>query len=347
MTHMSSKSIVLAAALAVAAVGVGGCAGSKQQWREPGPPRVPAAAPAAVATPIDPALRQRASQEILSAATSGDQILRTQAMEAIQVGLGASAADKVVAALDDPSARVRFAAALTAGQLQLRPAYEAVLRRADDPNPHVAIASLFALHRLGDTRRSQEIVRFTQHPQPGVRANAAMVLGLLNEPSAAKVLKPLTTDGDTSVRIQAAESLWRLNRDQKALEDLVAYSVSQAPDDAIIALLALAGPRDKVVAKHVGTKLTADYVEITLAATRALGMLGYDNGYAIAAKTIKTGDSRQKIMAARALGAIGRSDAQPLLAPLLTDADPSVRLAASVGLLEIGNAAGGAAAASR
>jgi len=103
----------------------------------------------------------------------------------------------------------------------------------------------------------------------------------------------------------------------------------------MLALLALAQPGDRRVRQHVRDGLTADWLEVQLVAARAMGMLGSDEGYAIAAKAAGSSDARQRFMAATALGAIGRPDSQPILRRLLADDYESVRIAAAQAILEL------------
>jgi HEAT repeat protein len=188
---------------------------------------------------------------------------------------------------------------------------------------------------LGDKRYSKDLELTARDPQWQVRAETARVLGLLNEPTAVRVLKPMLRDREESVRLQAADSLWRLG-DQEGLRVLVSASASGYPDDQMIALLGLAGPRDSRVLGHLHAALTADYAEVCLVAARAMGMCGSDEGYSIAAEAVKSADARQRVLAAMALGAIGRSDAQPYLATLLKDkASQDVRLSAAQAILQL------------
>lgn len=286
---------------------------------------------------IDQSLQTRAAREIELAAQSGEPALRAQAMEAIALGLGERGSDRVIAAIDDPSARVRFAACLAAGQLELRSAHAALLKRADDANPHVRVAALYGLHRVGDRRRSQEIVGYTQHIDERVRAGAAMVLGLLGEGSAVKVLRPMQSDVSPQVRLQTAESLWRLGQED-AFETLAQFAESAFVDDQMFAILAMAGPKQPSAYGQIEAKLSTEYVEINLVAARAIGILGWDRGYIVAQQAAESRDLRQRIMAAMALGAIGRSDSQTTLGKLLNDPSPMVRLAAATGLLQVGAA---------
>jgi HEAT repeat protein len=128
--------------------------------------------------------------------------------------------------------------------------------------------------------------------------------------------------------------LWKLG-DEKGLEDLVAYAISAYPDDQMVALVALAQPRDQRVIQHVRGELQGDYLEVSLAAARALGMLGSDEGWTIAVPAAKSKDPRRRLLAALAMGAIGRSDLQEDLKPLLEDPEPTVRISAAMAILQL------------
>lgn len=307
--------------------------------KEPPRPKQAPPVPAAAKQPLDEALRASAREQIEGAMDSADPILRANGCEAAQEAMGAEASDRIVAALRDASPLVRFAAAMSAGRLRLRGAYQHLLEMIDDPDPSVRVGVRFALHRLGDTRFSHDLEKHARDPDRTVRANTALALGLTGEKSALNVLRAMVTDREPMVRIQVAEAMWMLG-DEDGLNNLVEGTVSQAPDDQIVATLALARPRDQRVSEHIRGKLVSgnpelDYPEVSLVAARALGWLDSDEGYTIAMNATKSPDARQKALAALALGAIRRSDAQSALGKLLQDADPNVRLAAATAILEL------------
>jgi HEAT repeat protein len=248
--------------------------------------------------------------------------------------MGADATPTILKGLTDNSGLVRFAACLAAGELRLAQAKDALLVCSDDANPSVRIGAKFALHRIGDTRQSKDFERTAHDVSPRVRGDTALVLGLLGEPTAVNVLKPMLVDPSPAVRLQAAESLWRLG-DQRGLESLVSASLSKFPDDQMLAILALAEPRDQRVLGHIQGQLTNDYEEVTLMAARAAGMLGSDDGYGVALKGARSGDPRQRMLAALAMGAIGRSDSQSSLSVLLKDTNQDVRIAAATAILQL------------
>src|SRR5690606_3696284 len=149
---------------------------------------------------------------------------------------------------------------------------------------------------LGDYRHSRDLETFATHPQPPLRANTAMVLGLLGEPSGMNILRGMQRDRDPAVLLQVAEARWRLG-DMEGLERLVAASQSAYPDYQMIAAPAMAAPRDHRVSEHVRAMLTAEHLEVQLAAARAMGMLGSDAGYTIAANAAKERDPRVQLLA--------------------------------------------------
>jgi len=300
--------------------------------------RAPKSAPAVpkpIKEPISEELRVRAKSVIDEMLASNDAFIRANAVEAIQNTVGKEGAASIKQALNDPQPVVRFAAAMASGTLQLPQTKSTLWEMANaDTDPSVRVAARYGLHRLGDTRLSHDLEKSAVDVNKAVRANTAMVLGRLGEPSAVNVLRTMVNDRERAVRIQVFEALWRLGDDQ-GLENLVASSVSQAPDDQIIATIALAEPRDQRVSGPVYSNLVSDYVETSLAAARAMGMLGSDAGYTIAQGGTRSPDPRIKVMAALALGAIGRSDAQPSLTRLLGDQNPNVQLAAATAILQL------------
>jgi HEAT repeat protein len=294
-------------------------------------------APAKVDVAVDPTLMATARQRVSTSLQSSDPLLRSQAVEALRNCPDAQATTQILTALNDRDRGVRFGAAMMAGELRLKQAYPKLKSLSQDPDGSVDIAALFALHKLGDTSRSQEIGRAALSKDATVRRNVALVLGMLGERSAIdKILQRLRVDDDPLVRQQALEAMWRLG-DEDAIKPLVALTASQYADDKIIGVLALAAPRRQLVRQHVRNLLAGDavQVEVTLVAARALGMLGSDEGYAVAKNAIPSKDPQQRFLAALAFGAIGRTDAQDELKPLLSDPVPNVQLAAATALLQI------------
>lgn len=283
---------------------------------------------------LDPALASAAQNELGLGLRAPDPLMRMHALEILRETSRNGQADKILQALGDRDPGVRFAAAMTAGELRLESARRQLLLLATDPSMNVRVGARYALHRLGDTRLSHDLEKTARDPDKYVRRDTALVLGLLGETSALNVLRPMRLDSDPGVRQQVLESMWRLG-DEAVLEDLVALTLSQFPDDQMFGLLALAAPRIGRVRRHIEGKLTEDYPRIALVAARALGTLGSDRGYGVALKGASSKDPEERFYAARALGAIGRPDAQSTLAQLLKDPDAHVRLVAAASILQL------------
>jgi HEAT repeat protein len=324
----------------IAGVALMGCMSRPEPGKVLPAPPPPPAYPAATAVPIDPALRAAAQKELAEASHAADPFVRAHAIEAareVMGGVGSAASlDQgiILRGLTDREPVVRFAALMAAGELRVKDARGPALSLANDADVNVRVAARFCLHRLGDTRLSHDLEKTVRDMDPHLRCNTVVALGRLGEPSALKVLRATRKDPDAIVRLQVAEAMWRLG-DEDGLNTLVGYTISRYPDDRMVSLLALAGPRDSRVSGHLYGSLTTEWAEVNLVAARGLGMLGSDAGYGVAMTNVKSTDPRLRHLAALALGAIGRSDAQPMLADLLKDAEPDVRLAAATALLEL------------
>jgi len=327
------KPAYIALLLAIAAAG--GCVqqASKPttELRSPNEAPLP---PPAVSMPLDVSLHRKALNELLADAQGDDMHLRANAIEALQEAGVPEAGETAMRGLLDPEPLVRFVSCMAIGQLRFDEAHDRLLRMFENEPNTVKVGVIFALHRLGDTRYSHQLESLARDADPEVRGKTALALGFLGEPSAIVILHPMRHDTEESVRLQASTSLWLLGNEQ-GLDDLAGYAVSGYPDDLILATLGLAGPKNPRVSQHIRANLVSDYPEVELAAARALGELGSDEGYAIAMKGAESSDSIQRSLAALALGAIGRSDAQPELGKLLDDSTPAVRLSAATALLEL------------
>jgi len=316
---------------------VGGCQQSlpKSKNDVPLPAQAPVPPPPKPVA-LDPALHAAALRILQANTDSTNATLRSNAIEALQQAVPQQAAGAVLKGLTDPNPTVCFAAAMAAGELKLADAHDRLLQiHSDSKSKVVQVGVDFALHKLGDTRYSHEFETLVKDPDPEVRGKAALALGLLGEPSAVLLLRPLRHDPEPSVKLQASSSLWRLN-DADGLDDLLSWAISKYPDDVILATLALAAPNDPKVIQHVRANLVTDYPEVDLAAARALGELGSDEGYVLAMKGVADQDDPElRFLGALALGSIGRSDAQDALAKLLNDPSQNVRLAAATAILEL------------
>lgn len=307
---------------------------------QPGPAVMPAARKPPEVAParneaVDVELRNAAQKMLETLSTDNSAVIRANAIEGAQRNLPVAVArPMVVRGFSDPAAVVRFSACVAAGDLQLSDTQPVLEKLAYDEDPSVRLAARYGLHKLGNTTLTQEMLYGLRDDRAGVRGNTVMLLGMLGEKSAIVPMKRIVTDKSPTVRLQLHEALWKLG-ERQSIEELVIFSMSKFPDEQIVALIAMAGPRNQRVMEQLRGWLVDEYPEVTLAAARGVGMLGSDEGYGVAMKYLASPEPRQRGMAALALGDIGRIDAQSRLKPLLADPSAEVRLSAATAVLKL------------
>jgi len=307
------------------------------------------------AVPSDTRLWDRATQYIYAAARFPDNpVVRAQAMESISQVMGPEEALLLREGLDDEHPGVRFAACMALGQFADPDAREVIRPLVNDPDGSVQVAACFAMERMGDTSyRVPWRDALVRHPDPIVRRNAALALGRLRDKSVLALLRRIVAeDDDDGVRLQALEAMAFLG-DEHAISRFVQDAYGGLGFKQPFALLTLGRVTGEQVLGALRTRLTsAPYIEARLAAARSLGMQGYDEGYALALKSLAWNDPnaglpddppesqimRVRCMAALALGEIGNRDALGPLARLMEKPEgPSVQLAAATAILMILN----------
>jgi len=305
--------------------------------------------------PSDGVLREKATQQICLAARLPDRPdVRAQAMEAAAHVLGDEGVLLLREGLKDTHPAVRFAACMGLGELADVDAKPAVQPLVHDPDGSVRVAAYFALERMGDlSHRVAWRDALLSNPEPVVRRNAALALGRLHDKHVIPLLrKALADDPDDGVRLQALEALAFLG-DDYAINRFLVDAYGGMGFKQPFALLTLGHVPGERVLSALRTRLKhAPYLEARLAAARSLGMQGYDEGYALALKSLswdepdrnvpndppETQIMRVRSMAALALGDIGRREALgPLHQAMETEMDPRVRLAAATAIVRILN----------
>ena len=334
--------ILMVAGSLLTGCGGGGGGRLKTGGIAPGPSKPPPKVPPTRDVPVDQALVAAAKQEIKALLQSDLPSDRAHAIETYRTSMPEEAAGPISDGLDSRSQIVRFAAAMAAGELKLQSLKPKLNAHLNDPDPKVRVAVRYALHCLGDTSHSHELENSALDFNSGgpqvagafVRGATAMVLGRLNEPTVGNILRALRSDASPIVRQQAEEALF-LHKDERARGAIIGFLSSRHPDDQMFALLALANARDRQYRAHAYGRLTSDYPDVDLVAARALGEMNADDGYGVAVIGAKSGEKRQRSLAAQAFGAIGRTDAQEYLAALLKDKESEVRAAAAAAILRI------------
>jgi len=222
------------------------------------------------------ALRHKAAQLLIDASVGDAAILRANAIEAMQVDPD-RALPLAQRGLGDENPGVRFAAIVTAGQLEFRSLAPAIQPLVRDPNPSVRAAAIFALHTFGRDIDITPLGDMLASQDPGLRANVAMLLGLMGDPSAIPMLqqagdKPMPRVGEERValvRIQVAEAMAKLGDDQ-ALDAIRAGMHSSVGEVQIVAINAVGALGDEKGAAVLQTMLTNQPIEVQLAAAASL-----------------------------------------------------------------------------
>jgi HEAT repeat protein len=290
---------------------------------------------------------RRDAVRFLQAATqSDDPVVRMQGIEALQEAAPREGLPFIAENIDNGYAGVSFAAIMALGTLRDASFVEEIRTRAEDPDPNVRIAALFALHRLGERQRTGELADLLlKHRDARVRANAAVAIGRLGESQSGRVLDvALRREKKDAVKLQILEALALLG-DTGAIERLLFYGYSAAPDQAALSLMLLGNARAHDAEELFRYRVErGDQPEIRLQAARALGVLGYDSGFDLALAHLFFSDvdlgrdndppqqqiARVRALAALALEAIGNRESLMALRRAFDDENQSDRVRVAV-----------------
>jgi len=301
----------------------------------------------------EPALRNHAMAYLKQAiAYPQNATVRCQAIEALAEESPRGVEGWFIEALGDESPAVRFAACVALGRIRCQSAKPMIQQRLGDENHSVRAAAIFALHRMGDFSHSGELAEMLlYHKDKQVRGNVAMLFGLLGETKAIKLLKRAQKDSDYMVAWQALESQMLLG-DAQAFGRVATQIGSGREDISVLAMLAVGRSREQKSCETLRYKLgrQEDHLESRLAAARALGMLGHDDGFELARRSLRFNSPnpdpragtpedqimRVRTMAALALGAMRARRVLPDLEEMMTKSDdPRIQVAAARAIIRI------------
>ncbi len=164
------------------------------------------------------------------AGVAGDDEVRTQALRVLGDERAPGAADVLLAGLDDPSARVRFAAAIGCGRLEIAEAVEPLARLLDETghdDPTLRHGAVMGLLGCAD---GSALHRLAADPSPHVRLGALLVWRRLDSPA----LTMFLSDADPFVATEAARAI----HDEGLVEGLPALAAlldrADIEDDAVL-----------------------------------------------------------------------------------------------------------------
>jgi HEAT repeat protein len=298
-------------------------------------------------------LERRALDLLLRAAASELDVVRCNAIEALVQVAPREALPEFRESLRSGSPLVRFAACVALGQVRDEGSRAAISAALRDPDARVRLAAAFAAVRLGETARAADLLRvLNDHPDENLRSDAAYLIGLVGEPRALRRLRLAESrEKSTRVRLHMYTAMARLG-DESALDELIRSS-QFAADTRLIALQSLAELKNEQARDALLLRCgpLEDYLEVRLIAARGLGYLGSAAGFDLAREHLfaqyydrvdQNRTFRTRSLAALALGAIRDPRALPLLERLAaTETDERTQVAACFAICQITSGARG------
>jgi HEAT repeat protein len=289
-----------------------------------------------------------------------DALARRAAMQAIGEVDSEESGGVLKGALDDRDEGVRFAAAMSIGDVRYAPALPVLKEKAKvytgERDKRTYCAVLYALYRLSDESQLGDLAAMLFDRDADVRAVAAQVMGKIGNPSAVDLLKRALTD-ETSDRpkYNMTEALAILG-DSGAQVKLEAYATGYFMDLQLEAIPALAmeySPSTMQILRDLMGERFSPRVRVRAAGAMARLGQGTASGYQLCVDAIKTpskfatvtpGSDRMAAsievaslqqLAALSLGWMRNTQALSVLGPLLQSSDGSVRVAAAESVIRL------------
>ena len=302
-----------------------------------------AASPAAAVDAL--ALRRRALSTLMTAASHKNPEIRTNAVEALQFVPG-RALPVVHRALRDRHPAVRYAAAVTAGQLKFKSLTREIELLLRDPDRSVQAAARYALHAIGEPVDLTPLADLLMRPDPVLRGNVAHLLSLVGDQSAVRMLKrasasPLRrveVEKESVVRVQIAEAIAVLG-DDAAFDALRAGAYSQFGEVRALSITAIGAVEDLRMIKALQQMLRidppefAESAEVQLAAAGALARMGNTRGTGTVMRWMRDANVAVRAQAAWVLGWHRDQGTLAWLERQLADSEPTVRVHAAASVL--------------
>jgi len=299
-----------------------------------------AAQPAEPDADTSPSVGARAIAIVRGAIDSDNPVLRSNAVE-LAAMIPGEAMPIVRKGLRDDNEAVRYAAAVTAGRLNLKylaPTMRALLK---DEHASVRAAALYALHRMGEDVDITPLAEMLMGRDVRLRAHVATILGLIGDRSAIPLLQqaaqrpmPKTTSANQEavVRTQFAEAMAKLG-DEGALEALRSGAFSPFGEVRVLSVMAMGAVGDQRMATAVGQFVDGPPVELQIAAAGTLARLGDERGRAVVLGKAQSPDPVIRSQAAWALGWFSDAATEAKIGAMLNDEHPQVRIHAAASAL--------------
>jgi len=234
------------------------------------------------------------------------------------------------AALTDPDAEVRRAAAAALAASEHPDRFEPLLRALQDKESEVVRAAMWGLKRATDERVIPALVRLLQHRNFGVRTSAAQTIDTIRwvpEKPEERLWFQIAKGWYDRAAASGAEAL-------PALELTVQTGSASAAVRAIEALRLIPDAR---VVKLLRAALQSNEVAVRIAAADTLGRVGGREAVESLTACLRSRHAEVRAAAVQALGVLGASEATGLICAMLRDKAWEVRQEAAVALGRLKN----------
>jgi HEAT repeat protein len=241
--------------------------------------------------------------------------------------------------LTDKDTNVRLAAARVAGAVRARSAADALIAAINDAVPAVKLAAMRAVGDLREPRAVQALREQLDYYKGGMYARAAIDgLARIADPSSAADLQARLGNADSELRRSAVEGLARM--EDPALRALVARAPAKERSKAVRLARAFAAERTG----GQGLEVLAEALGDDRLQELAMGYL-VELGPGVIPRVsvlLKSPEPQLRERAVQVIGMLGGPDARVALEPTVRDADVAVARAAERALARIRLQAGGA-----
>ena len=273
-------------------------------------------------------------------------IIREHAAAALANHEGEKVISVLATCLKDNIPNVRWAAAWALGVIQDQIAVPELANSLDDPDFHVRVEAALALGRIGGRDAIDKLMQRVGDPHYHVRTEVAIALGQNSAKEAASRLLKMMTDGvgpagpaawalvqilgrdnvvpqlirllqssNPGIKEEAAYAVGYVHAEEAApyLLDILIKNCPEPPE--VISTKRISPTTQFSVIKGARLELLKPYIELTMAALWALGMVGWERSIPYIMPLLSYPVPEVRMAAVDALGKIGAKKPLALLTP--------------------------------
>lgn len=300
-----------------------------------------------ISLPVGPETLVKKSTEVIKdLAKSENPYIRTYAMEGLVSIADSSADELIVKALDDDIDAVQAAAAIAAGDRQIKAAVPKLEKLIKSDNIMIKLNAGYALEKMGDRRFLKWYDKAIVSSNEKYAGQSCLLLGKLGDSPFRKNSKEILHEvmdvkgQKPYIRLQAAEALARLG-DTSIKTRLLDFAGSGYADDRLLTISALKLLGCTECYAMLSVLASDDQIEVKLSALRALGTLAGKDDREPVYKALdysdpyndKTVTERVRHLALLAIGSFGLTQDAAVLGSYLDNQSELIRLTAATASL--------------